>query len=272
LPIVVTRTPVPANAATAAARAAEATAIAYTTGTPDQTRYVIATPTARPTRRPPATATPFALALSAFTATPPPNDPAPFLPALIGQIIFLGDADGRGGPESYVMNADGTNVLRLTSQEYYNRVAERDSASADQRFRAFVRREIGGNQERQIFAFDAFYNSERQLTTMGDGSTSWDPAWSPTAELVAFVSNESGSDEIWVVDREGTYLRRLTENVQIWNKHPSWSPDGNQIVFTSNRSGQQAIWLMDADGSNQRQLIDPGFAAWDPVWVKYGDQ
>lgn len=274
-PIVVTNTLVPANGATATAQAVEATAIAFTTGTPDTSRYITATPTpARPMNSgpPTRTPTPLAFALADLTATPTPAATALYPTELVGKILFLGNMDDRGAPEVYAMDVDGSNVIRLSSREFYDRAVERDSYSADRRFRAFVKREYAGTQERQIYAYDSFYNSERQLTHMKDGSTSWDPVWSPVSEQIAFVSNQTDSDEIWLVDRPSLTVTQLTFNDGPWDKHPSWSPDGTEIVFTSSRSGQREIWRMKSDGSQQQQLTRLGFEAWDPVWVKYTDQ
>jgi TolB protein len=96
--------------------------------------------------------------------------------------------------------------------------------------------------------------------------------WSPTADVIVFVVNESRNDELWLVRKGEWPAVQLTKNEWAWDKHPSWSPDGSQIVFMSNHSGSQQLWLMDADGGNQRQLTNFAFEVWDPVWVKYTDQ
>ncbi len=270
--------PAPANQATAVRLAAEATARAITTAAPGNIVFWTVTP--RPTNppsaanvRPTSTPTPIYLPLAQLVTTPPPPPPTPQFPSVfVGKILFLANLDRRGAPEAYAMNPDGSDIWRLSSREFYERAAERDSFSSDRRFRTFVKREVGGADERQIFAYDAFYDSERQLTHFGDGSTSWDPAWSPTEELVAFVSNASDNDEIWVVGREGGDPVKLTENDKLWDKHPTFSPDGNQIAFMSNRTGQLEIWVMNKDGSNARQLTNLGVESIDPVWVKYTDQ
>ncbi|MEZ4734788.1 MAG: hypothetical protein R3E79_47455 [Caldilineaceae bacterium] len=251
-PLIVTSTPT-------AASAAIETAIARTTGTAERNRFVTATPTWTPTNTPAITDTPIAIAYREPTA---PTATTTFPTILLGKIMFLGDLDRQHGPEAYYMDADGANVMRLTSLEFYQRATERDSASSDRRFHAFVRRTVGGDQERQIFVFDHVYGTERQITHFGDGSTTWDPAWSPTDEVIAVVSNvgKQNSDEIWVVRRGEWPGQQLTDNNWAWDKHPSWSPDGRQI------------WIMDADGDNQRQLTNFATDVWDPVWVKYTDQ
>ena len=218
------------------------------------------------------TATPIFIPLAALTSTPPPASTPPFPTILVGKILFLADIGGGSGVQAYVMDPDGSNVGRLTSRQFYDRTYAREGYSADRRYRAFVEREVGGSQERQIFVYDAFYNSEKQQTHFGDGSTTWDPAWSPTDEVLVFVSNETDNDEIWLARKDQWPATQLTTNDPAWDKHPSWSPDGSQIVFMSNRTGRQQLWIMNADGSNQRQLTDFAFETWDPVWVKFTDQ
>ena len=106
----------------------------------------------------------------------------------------------------------------------------------------------------------------------GHQPVAYEPAWSPAAEQIAFVSNESGNDEIWTINRDGSDPRQLTQDqYNWWDKHPSWSPDGSKIVFWSNRNGNRQIFVMDADGSNLYSLSRTGFNDWDPIWIKYID-
>jgi TolB protein len=98
---------------------------------------------------------------------------------------------------------------------------------------------------------------------------SFDPVWSPQGDKIAFVSQESGNDEIYIISPDGQGMQRLTHNTWEWDKHPTWSPDGNQIVFWSNRdTGRRQLWIMDKDGNNQRKLLDSSGHDWNPVWVK----
>jgi TolB protein len=62
-----------------------------------------------------------------------------------------------------------------------------------------------------------------------------------------------GNSEIYVMNRDGSGVRRLTNNAQ-GDAAPRWSPTGTQIVFTSDRSGSAQVWVMDADGLNQRRI------------------
>jgi hypothetical protein len=209
-------------------------------------------------------------------------------------------------PQVYVVNPDGSGLGILSARWPYDQAVKRDHLSADQRYRVFVKDAIidtgyvddtGENNPYQVglaalFFYDFFYNVEAQITHFNpslSGSPSghidcravgatkcqgiaYEPAWSPTSEQIAFVSNDGGNDEVWVINRDGSGARQLTRDTgNFWDKHPSWSPDGKQIVFWSNRTGVRQIWIMDADGSNLRSLSVTGFNDWDPVWIKYTD-
>jgi len=264
-------TPVPANAATATFQAAEATASAFVYGTPTPAPVYIWT----------ATPTPFMRPVIGDVATPwiapsPTPTPIPIPQELVGKILFLSNRSGGPQPLSqplvYVVDADGSNLAVLTDVTFFNTALARDTYSADQRYRAFVKDVIRGQDRAPaIFFYDYTTKTARQVTSFGAGAA-WGPAWSPTHEQIVFVSNVSGNDEIWTIHGDGSNARQLTrDNSGFWDKHPSWSVDGSQIVFWSNRSGHRQIWIMDADGSHAHQLIASRYDDWNPIWIKYPD-
>jgi hypothetical protein len=271
-PIVVTPQPTPANTATAAHQAALATAEAFLFGpatpTPPNVWTVTPTPIFIPLEG--ELATPWV----AFTPTPTPQ---PIPSVLVGKIAFLSNRSG--GPEPlkeplvYMVDPDGNNLAVLTDRAIYDAAVARDSYSADQRFRVFVKNALrfDGKKIPALYFYDDLYEMEDQVTHLGAG-IAYDPVWSPSREQIAFVSNDSGNDEIWVIQRDGSEAQQLTRDPYgWWDKHPSWSPDGTQLVFWSNRTGKRQIWVMNEDGSNLYSLSRTGYDDWDPVWIKYTD-
>ena len=97
-------------------------------------------------------------------------------------------------------------------------------------------------------------------------------AWTPDGRIV-YVSNASGSDDVWIMDRDGSNQNQLTANSHM-NGHPFVSPDGRYILFISDRAGTPNVWRMDADGGNAKQLtsgsgeISPQCSP-DGKWVTY---
>ena len=280
--VIVVNTPTPGNAATATQVALYATAVAFTTGTPtpipaDATIAVATATVPKPTNtpRPSRTPTPVFVLLDDIPVSVP--GPTAVVPTILyNKIIFLTDYRGDPRrPNSMIMNPDGSDVALMTNNTFYWRSAAQDYYSADKRYRVYNQREWGGEAHNagriQLFYDDYFYNSlGHQLTYFGAG-VSWQPAWSPTSETIAFVSSESGNDEIWVMQRGVWPATQLTKNDWEWDHHPSFSPDGSEIVFSSNRvTGNQQIWIMSSSGENQRQLTNfTSFEAWDPIWIKY---
>ncbi len=81
------------------------------------------------------------------------------------------------------------------------------------------------------------------------------PAISPDDEWLAFSSVGGTTEDIFVIRKDGTGLRNLT-NDKSKDRVPRWSPDGSTITFYSNRSGKYEIWAINPDGSNLRMLTD----------------
>ena len=55
-------------------------------------------------------------------------------------------------------------------------------------------------------------------------------AWSPDGTRIAFSSDRTGKNEIYVLDLATGETTQLTTGV-IWPDIPSWSPDGTVITF-----------------------------------------
>jgi Tol biopolymer transport system component len=59
------------------------------------------------------------------------------------------------------------------------------------------------------------------------------PLISPDGRRIVFMSNRSGSFEIWVCDSNGSNAQQLTSSGRAPAGTPRWSPDRKQIVFDS---------------------------------------
>ena len=88
---------------------------------------------------------------------------------------------------------------------------------------------------------------------------------------IVFQSNRGGNSEIYVMNDDGSHLRRLTNNL-LSDTNPRWSPDGKQIAFSrdirSTKGQQIELFIMNADGSSQQNLTNhpalDGSKAWAP--------
>ncbi|MCC6650474.1 MAG: PD40 domain-containing protein [Candidatus Eisenbacteria bacterium] len=89
----------------------------------------------------------------------------------------------------------------------------------------------------------------------------WDeqPRFSPDGKRIAFTSDRSGGDNIWIVDRDGAHPRQVTKETFRLLNSPAWTPDGQYIAarkhFTSTRSaGAGEIWLYHWTGGEGAQM------------------
>ena len=167
------------------------------------------------------------------------------------KIAFTTDRDGRdASDEIYVMNADGTDEVRLTFTTSGNCIFP--EWSPDGRTIAFHLNptELGGRFE--IFVVEADGSgATRRLTDMSAlGLSALNATWSPDGKRIAFNSQDAaGNRDLWAINLDGTGLTRLTSDPAN-EANPDWSPDGRTIAFNSNRSGNPDIYLMSADGAH----------------------
>jgi Tol biopolymer transport system component len=96
------------------------------------------------------------------------------------------------------------------------------------------------------------------------------PQFSPGGESIAFASERSGSTDIWVGNRDGSGLRRLT----FLDGHagtPRWSPDGKWIVFDLRPpSSKPDVWVVTASGGEPRRVANNAGGADVPSWSQDG--
>ncbi len=75
---------------------------------------------------------------------------------------------------------------------------------------------------------------EKLYMTRAIGGTTW----SPDGKMVAFISNMSGRNNLWLVPAEGGWPTQLTISDQR-QAHAAWSPDGKWIAYQSDYDGDE---------------------------------
>ncbi|MCR9201442.1 MAG: M28 family peptidase [Planctomycetaceae bacterium] len=165
----------------------------------------------------------------------------------------LFELDPAWANEIYVMNADGSNVKRLTNSPGYDGGPFFSPDGKDICFRRFS--ENGATAE--IFTMKIDGSDQRKLTDLG--VMSWAPYYHPSGKYLIFTTNRHGfaNFELYIVDREGTKPPVRVTHTGGFDGLPVFTPAGDQLSWTTNRTtgGQSQIFLCEWDHQAALELL-----------------
>jgi Tol biopolymer transport system component len=83
------------------------------------------------------------------------------------------------------------------------------------------------------------------------------PRFSPDGRRIAFVSDKSGDNNLWVVDADGSNPRQISKGIGSEFRSPEWTPDGQYIVVSRALpfSGAEKLWMYHIDGGTGLELV-----------------
>lgn len=165
-----------------------------------------------------------------------------------------------GGLEIWLMNADGSDVERITGN-YEDQAMYPDWAPNGQRL-AYM--EIADSV--RIVAQTLSQPVTASILTEGLEGRAWSPAWSPDGQQIAIMGEVDEVKDIWLIRPDGGEAVNLS-NSPSNDGDPAWSPDGQQIVFVSDRDGTNSLYVMDRDGKNVRRLTTDDARYARPQWT-----
>lgn len=145
--------------------------------------------------------------------------------------------------EIYLMNADGSDVRRLTHTPGYD---GGPFFSPDGK-RIIWRRFTERGDTADIFTMNLDGSDVRRLTDFG--AMSWAPWFHPSGRYVIFTSNKLGfaNFELYLVDAEGRHEPVRVTFTDGFDGLPVFSPDGTKLAWTSSRTpdGKSQIFIAD---------------------------
>ena len=152
--------------------------------------------------------------------------------------------------EIYIMNADGSNKIRLTNSPGYDGGPFFTPDGQHIVWRHFT---PDGSQA-DIYTMRIDGSNVRRLTDFK--SMSWAPYFHPSGAYVIFASNKLGFSnfELYLVDGRGRHQPVRVTATDGFDGLPVFSPDGNRLCWTSNRNSQEVSQLYLADWDHQAAL------------------
>jgi len=212
------------------------------------------------------------------------------------QIIFQRQESDSGCDQQFVMNADGTNLHRVSSgkgrttcgyffdndRRIFYASTERSGPACPPR-PDYSKGYVWALYDYDIYTANRDGARARRITK--NARYDAEGTLSPDGKTIVFTSLRNGDLDIYTMSVDGGHLRRLTTTLG-YDGGPFFSPDGKQIVYRAwhpETAGDSAdyrgllaqnlvrpvrmeIWVMDADGSHQHQVTNLGGANFAPYF------
>ncbi|MHB1680531.1 MAG: hypothetical protein ACYCTB_08515 [bacterium] len=182
-----------------------------------------------------------------------------------GKKIALALTPGHYNTQIYTINADGTDLKRLTNTFGINTAP---SYSPNGNRIVFVSNRGGGPQ---IYVMNSNGSNVHMISFNGSNYNS-SPEWSPNGKKIVFTSfiNGAGALQVCIMDPNGNNERQLTDTPYGCH-HPSWTRDSRIISFDTEFGGREEIYLMDTDVSGIMLLMPHMFPEmqnyYNPAWT-----
>ncbi len=180
------------------------------------------------------------------------------------EIIFAGSA-GSGNSSLWRIGREGGKSVRFHSPTM---VSAQPSVARQSGRMIYVNRQF----ETKIFKMALGPRGAGEpvplIDTEGDQR---DLGVAPDGSRIAFVSNRTGSKEIWIASNDGSNQTQLTFFNGPSVGSPRWSPDGKRIAFDGYAGGSSDIYLIPVEGGKPARLTSDAANEIRPSWSHDGE-
>jgi TolB protein len=155
-------------------------------------------------------------------------------------------------PDIYVTQLDGRAPTRPAqgTEVVHN---QNPAFSPDGNRIAFTSNRGGQTGFYDVWVVNRDGSNLQNLTPGTPRSSEGAPTWSPGGNQIAFTSDRTGTNHIYVMNADGTGVRRITQDQK--SDRPAWSML-NYIAYTMERPGGHDIALTDLTRMEPRVLTD----------------
>lgn len=186
------------------------------------------------------------------------NDRDPAISPDGTQLAFASDRDGQW--DIYILDFKTDGLTRITNTQTYD---GEPAWSPDGQYLIYETLN-GEHLDLIIQSVSDPESAPIQLTS--DAGNNFSPDWSPNGQLIAFVTDRAGRDQIWTAN-----LQKPDERYQVIAAsdeadftHPDWSPDGTKLAWES-KDPEQEIQMAVVSDLGTVTTVSPGsLPAWSP--------
>lgn len=170
--------------------------------------------------------------------------------ALSGEEAALFKTNPSALIDIYIMDADGSNVKRLTHTKTYD---GGPFFSPDGK-RIVWRRFSENGREAEIFTMNIDGTDQKQITRLN--MMSWAPFYHPSGKYIIFSTNVHGhrNFELYIVDVEGKKEPVRVTDKEGFDGLPVFTPDGNYLTWTSDRTPEKKGHLFHGKWDHEKAL------------------
>jgi Tol biopolymer transport system component len=150
----------------------------------------------------------------------------------------------------YIMNADGSNIRRLTNSPGY----DGGPFFSPDGLKICWRRFSEDGKSAEIFTMNVDGSNELQLTRMG--ALSWAPFFHPSGKYLIYNTNVHGfaNFELYLVAADGKSLPVRVTDTDGFDGLASFTPDGKRLTWTSGRTAKKDSQIFTADWNHEGAL------------------
>ncbi len=184
------------------------------------------------------------------------------------RVAYVSDADGQ--TDIYVSGLDGGGSTRITSSGDRELLGD---WSPDGQWLVFSRH--GDDDSQGLWLRNPAGVNLLRLTDGADA----DPVWSSDGDVIAFVRDDFGNRNIYLIEPEDgkdwrgkTVEKRWIDSPEE-DHSPAWAPDGDTMAFVSTRDGNAEIYVAHTGSDDPPKRLTINEAAdTGPVWSPDGER
>lgn len=189
------------------------------------------------------------------------DDDSPAISPDGNQIAFT--SNRFGNRDVYVLNLVTNTLIQMTNSIAY------EGAICWSNDGNYIAYDVYQNGYFDLIIQSVTDRSEAPIQLTDGTSNNFQPAWSPDGSQLAFVTDRSGRNEVWLARLQNPEERfiKIIGSTDADYSHPAWSADGSMLAVDRDRNGSEILVYQSSDFSIEPFVLGNGSK---PVWLPDG--